>query len=478
MTDNEYDPEQFDWGQDGSGINLDDVGPDIIEVAIQAALDAHEENYGWRFLRRSDVKESAGRLFRPTYYVPEEKRAFLMTEYPAYTFVWDAGLRHHDHPVAHMTTELNEIEMVEDLITSGEQWIDLFGNGGRDRKYKRNCLNMYDLKTPKDYLRYQHPGVTDVRFDLDALCDENHRFGKIDTITNTHAQYYVPLETVARICNVRSTRRYRALIHRHSSTHGFLNCGEQEYWVNEDGHVRQVNVSTGENYTHPTLEPLFRQFSAKTRYGGVTWTVRKAGGDSFILEFVGCPNEICDDYQTISYIKEKTWETYNYHGVSVKKLLHWTWMSATTKQGVVVLEDVDLFEKLRRYVAGKQRTPRLRVETMNLARRYCNKEDIISIHGGGAHEVPVARMSDYVEVALYVDVKQELDVSLAFYRDNQVMSKALNVYYDTGVMPTDFVATTGAMIATAQTIKVSALRVMDAVREMEHRKTRRKQFEY
>jgi len=467
MADNNYDPDLFDWGDETPGIQIDDVGPDIVQVAVQAALDAHEEVYGWRYLKRSDVKESAGRLYRVKYYMPEEKRKFFEDEFPAYTFVWDGALGHHDHPVAHLCTELNEIEMVEKMVTTGEQWIDLFGNGDRDRKYKRNCINMYTLATPKDYLRHQHRGVTDIPYDLEALCDPSHRLGKIDTITLTHALYYLSMEDIGRIVNVRSTRRIRALIHRHSKTHGELNAGEQEYWISEDGVVTQVNVATGEDYTHPTLEPLFRQFSAKTQAGGVAWTVTKAGGDSFILDFVACPNEICGTYKNIRFLKEQSWEEISYNGVSVKKLLHWTWMSATTQHGRVLIEDTDLFEKLRRYVAGKQRTPRLKTETMNHARRLCNKADIISIHGGGAHEIPVASMGDYVEVAFYIDVKHELDVGLAFYRENSVMLGALNAYYEKGAMPKDFVTASGAVIASSQALAAGAVRVLDSVRAME-----------
>jgi hypothetical protein len=472
MADNEYDPDQFDWEGEDPGITLDDVGPDIVEEAIQAALDAHEEVYGWRYLKRSDVKESAGRLYRVKYYMPEEKRKFFQDEFPGYTFVWDGARGHHDHPVAHLCTELNEIEMVESMVESGEQWIDLFGNGKRDRKYKRNCINVYTLATPKDYLRYQNPGITDVLFDMEALCNPEHRLGKINTLTTTHALYYLSMENIGRLLNVRKERRLKALVHRHSKTHGELNAGEQEYNVSEDGVVTQINVATGEDYSHPTLEPLFRQFSAKTSFGGVAWTITAGGGDSYIIEFVACPNEICGDYQNIKFLKEKSWEQYSYNGVSVKKLLHWTWMSATTQQGEIVLEDIDLFEKLRRYVAGKQRSPRLKTETMNYARRLCNKADIIAIHGGGAHEIPVARMSDYVEIAFRVDAKNELDVALAFYREDRVMLGALNDYYEKGVMPKDFVAITGLAIASSQALAAGAVRVLDSVRALEKQNRR------
>jgi len=461
----EYEPDNFDWGEDAPGIDPDVIAPDIIDQAVMAAMNAQEERYGWRYLKKSERKEGAGRLFRCKYYMPEEGRKFFEENFPGYTFVWDGALGHHDHPVAHLCTELGELEMVEDLVRRNEQYIDLFGNGARDRKYKRNCINMYTLATPKDYLRYQNPGVNDVVFDMEKLCGENGVYREIDHITITHALYYLSMEHIGRLVNCSRSRRLHALVHRHSQTHGTLNAGEQEYWVDHNGQVTQKNVATGEYYHHPTLEALFHQFSAKTAFGGVTWTTRAAGGDSFIIEFVGCPNEICSDFVKIEQLKLQSWEEYQYSNIAVQKFLHWTWMSAETADGRVSIEDLDLFSKLRRYVMGKQRTPRLKTETMNYARRLCNKADIISIHGGGAHEIPVASMADYVEVAFYVDVTSELNVALSFHRENAKMTLALNAYYEKGVMPRDFTMLTGAAVVSARTISQAASSVLDNLKQ-------------
>jgi len=240
-----------------------------------------------------------------------------------------------------------------------------------------------------------------------------------------------------------------------------LNNGEQEYWVDHEGVVTQRNVATGEYYTHPTLEPLFHQFSAKTKYGGLAWTVRKAGGDSYILEFVGCPNDICGSFENIQVLKSRSWEEYSYANISVQKFLHWTWMSASTAEGVVHVEDLDLFDKLRRYVAGKARTPRLKTETMNTARRLCNKDDIISIHGGGAHGIRVATMKDYVEIAFRVDMKSELDIALSFHKEDRKIIGALNAYYEKGEMPRDFTVITNAAIVSARTVSAAATCVLE-----------------
>lgn len=463
MTD-EFNPDAFDWGDGSPGIDLDDVGPDIVEQAVAAAMNAHEERFGWRYLKKSERKEGAGRLFRVKHYTPEEGKKFFEEEFPGYTFVWDTALGHHDHPVSHLCTELNELEMVEPLIEQGKQYIDLFGNYKRNRRYKRNCVTTYTMATPKDYIRANDIGQGAVVYDLEKMCDPNSTLGKIDDIACTHGLYYLTMEEIGRILSVRRTRRIRALVHRHKGTHGFLNAGEQEYHVSENLTVTQTNVSTGEKYVHPSLEALFHQGSAKTSSGGVAWTIRAAGGDSFHIELVGCPNDICEEYIPLRYLKPESWEQYTYNNVSVKKFLHWTWMSATTTMGTVRIEDTDLFSKLRRYVAGKQRTPRLKTETMNYARRLCNKLDIISIHGGGAHEIPVASMADYVEVAFHLDVRQELDAALSFHRENVKLVTALNAYYESGALPKDLTLVTGAACVSGKLFSDAAIAVINSVR--------------
>jgi hypothetical protein len=300
---------------------------------------------------------------------------------------------------------------------------------------------------------------------MKTLCDKSHALGKINRVMITHALYYLSMGDIAKIVHTSGQRKLTALIHRHVDTHGFLNHGEQEYWVSETGVVTQVNVATGEKYEHPSLEALFHQSSAKTQTGGVAWTIRKSGGDSYIVDFVACPNDICSAYVPLQYLKPETCETFEYNSVKVKKFLGWTWMTASTHTGKVAIEDVDLFSKLRRYVAGKQRTPRLKTEVMNYARRLCNKEDIISIHGGGAHGIPVASMSDYVEVSFYVDARSELDAAISFHKDNANIVSALNTYYEKGVTPKDFSLVARATITTGKTFSDAAVRIIEDIRQ-------------
>jgi len=437
-TTDTYDVDEFDWGVDTPGIHIDDISPTFIEDALRAAINSNEASFGWRYLKADELKPHAGRLFRVKHFVPVEFRSFFEENYPAYTFAWDTSLYHHDHPCAHLYRELNELELLEDWAREDEQWLDLFGNPARNDKYKRNCLTLTKKMTAKDYLRDKNPSPRRFPFDMEKLCDPESSYGKINRVSVTDALYYLTLEDIGRILHTQPKRVMRALVMRHQQSGGVLNHGEQTYTIGEDGIVHQVNVKTGEYYTHPTLEAMFHQFSAKTAFGGVTWEIRKVGGDNFIMEFVGCPNEVCGDYVPFKLLKEQSWEEYTYNSVSVKKCLGWTWMVADSNKGKLRIVDTGLFEELRRYAACKQRTPRLKTEMATLARRLLNPRDIISTHGGKYSDVPSAQMSDYVEIATYIDVRHELEVGISLWKENAVMTTTLNAYYESGAMPKDF----------------------------------------
>lgn len=446
----------FDW-DDTPGITIGEVGVDAVQEAVQAALRSNDSTFGWTYLLRDDLKPTKGRLFRAKHYMDENHRKFFEKEWPAYTFVWDAAICHHDHPRSHLANELNEIEALEDWVKEDEVFADLFGNAGRAKKYNRNCVVLRQKNTPKEYIRQQYSNGRCADFSMDALCDPESTTGKIDRVFLNQALYYLTIEDVARIVHTSDRRVIRAVVHRHKDTWGTMNAGEQEYRVSEGGTVVHTNVDTGEHYEHPSLEAMFRQYSARTPFGGVTWTTRRLGADAYQIEIVGCPNEICEEYKPLKFLTQQSWEEYTYSNIRVRKTLGWLWMTAETKQGVVRIEDLDLFNKLRRYAACKQRTPRLHTEMANLARRLTNKADIISIHGGGCSDIPVASMSDYVEVAKYIDMRHELELAVSMYKENHEIATALNKYYEDGTMPKDFTRVTKVLsLARDATVTVAS----------------------
>jgi len=437
---NDFDPDQFDWDGDAN-VKPEGFDFDLVDSALNVALAVHEEHFGWTYVKESALRERAKKLFHVKVVMPEEHREWFEKTWPEYLFVWDTASQHHDHPRSHLATELNEIEMVERLIASGTPYADLFGNPGRDAKYKRTCLTLYKKACARDYVRYQHAHKFKQAelMDWNKLVKGGYRLGgkRIHDVTLTHALYYMQLGNVAEFCNAHPLNRMHAIVHRHPLVSGTLNAGELSYTVDEEGIVTQQNVATGETYVHPSVEALFHQFSAQTSNGGLAWTVRQLGGDSFLIEFVGCPNSVCGEYVPFKYLKSETRSEETFNSVVVKKFLHFTWCWTIRNNTKVLLPDADLLAKLRRYQAGRLRGPRQKTELMTYARRLVNKEDIIAIHGGGAHVVPVGSIVDYVEAAFYMDVRHELEVAISHYKQNKTYTDALNVYIEKGELPID-----------------------------------------
>lgn len=440
MSDDEYNPDSFDWGDPAGGIPVTEFDVDIMQAAVSAALDVHDKQFSWAYMARADVNPSKLKLFRATVMVPETDahgnrlREILENIWTCYTFVWDTAHQQHDHPFGHTMRELAELDMVGD---SGEKAIDLFGTPSRNSKYQRRTITLYTLKSARDYLRYQNLTALCLEFDMEMLCDPKSELGKIMKIVCTHSIYYLQMADIARIVNTDGRRRLSALIHRHPETHGFLNYGEQEYWVSTEGVVTQKNVLTGQTYTHPSMEALFHQESATTAFGGVAWTIRTAGVDSYVVEFVAAPNSSCAEYVPLKKLKQHTRETITSRDVTVHKFLGWSWIVSKKNGRTVALDDVDMFNRLRNFVALKPRTPKLRTLCANLALRLNNKEDIIAIHGGEHHDIPAAMLGEYVEAALYFDAEREYRVAIAHWKDNKDMVKALNAYYESGSIPLD-----------------------------------------
>jgi hypothetical protein len=461
-----YDPDEFDWDGDSTP-PVDEVEFNMVEVALETVTKLCERQFGWVWRRPSKQGEVAKKVFKVKVVMPVEHRAWFEAEWPEYLFEWEGASVHHDHPRSHLCTELNEIEMWQRCVEAGTPAVDLFGNPGRAAKYARKCLTLYSRKTPRDYLRYQHAAkFTNAKeLDWEALIRGDYRVDgkRVHDVFLTHALYYLSLDKVGEFVNAHPLNRVSALVHRHPFTSGTLNAGELEYEVDEEGNVTQKNALTGEKYVHPSMEALFHQFNCKVSTGGLCWTTRKVGGDTFLFEFVGCPGKVCGDYVPFKYLKPETRTEETFCNVTVRKFLHFTWSYVERQGQVIHLSDSDLLTKLRRYQAGRLRGPRQKTELMNYARRLTNKEDIIAIHGGGAHEIAVGSMADYVEAAFYMDVRQELQCALAHFKENAAMVMALNNYYEKGALPKDF--TIPVRVVQLVSAGAAAVRALPSLRE-------------
>lgn len=422
--DDEFNPDNFDW--DDAGLGDGDVA--IHDVIREHALSSLAGPDPVRYVRASRLDTDRPKPIFKCRYALGPNSVHLEEDFPGWIFDYSDARRSHDHPLSHISRELQEYEMVDSF--RDEQYIDMHGNPGRNAKYNRAAITMGGFFTPKDHIRYYNKrGVLPV--DIDGIC--SGKYGNSKNVSSTHALYYESLDNIARICA--SGRMYHALIHRHSQAHGFLNHGEQEYWVDQNGWVKQVNVGTGESYAHPTCEPFFHQTSAKTGSGGITWDIRKAGPDSFVLRFVAAPNAMCEKFRTLQQLASSDAKVVVVDDVTVRSFLGYRWYTKGTPKGEVALKDSDLLEKLRRYIAGRKRTPEQKENLMNFCRRNCNKNDVISVHAGYFHAVPAEQMVDYVNTAFYMDIKHELESAIYFETKYAGHRDALNEYYEKGTLP-------------------------------------------
>jgi len=267
----------------------------------------------------------------------------------------------------------------------------------------------------------------------------------------THALYYMSLDDVASWLGGNPSAEFHAVIHRHNKSKGHLSKGELSYTVDADGFVEQTNPLTGFKYGHKTMEPLFHTDSCRVHEGkvGLAWDISKLAGDNYLVKFVLCgvdsANKSLDPWNLIRTDRE----VYVTGDVTVYRALSFEWYVYHSQDGQVVLEDVELYDRLRRIVSGKERTPRTKADLMAMCRRLANKNDIISIHQGFAHVVPPELMTYYVSAAFYADVKKELEIAIMYHRENSKAISALNKYIAEGVVPVDMtvVAKIGRAVA-------------------------------
>jgi len=188
------------------------------------------------------------------------------------------------------------------------------------------------------------------------------------------------------------------------------------------------------------MEPLFHTDSCRVLGSrvGLAWDINRLAGDTYHVKFVLCDPRGCskltDPWQLIKTKREVTIRG----DVTVYRILGMEWYVYSSNGGNIVLHDVDLFDRLRRAVAGKDRSTRARTELMNLCRRLANKNDIISVHQGFYHNVDPELMTDYVSAAFYCDVDHELEVAIKYHRENKAAVDALNKYYTQGIVPPDY----------------------------------------
>lgn len=244
----------------------------------------------------------------------------LVKRFPAMHFASDDH-RNHDHPVSHVVTQVGT-RLMQRMFPSGASILDVYGN---PKAAERFNASQSKSKNPKmmmalvnkfcsaDFIREANKWGPVV--DPDGA---RYMVGKISDLTTeeinpfTHLQfnhvlYYLKPMDILTLLHKKTNGKLVALglIHRHRSSKGQLNEGEQEYEVRR-GIVKQRNVHSNTCYFHPNVTPFwFRETkvwyedenlgfdSGLTR--GFAWECHKVDDDTWIVEIVPCDRRELDD---------------------------------------------------------------------------------------------------------------------------------------------------------------------------------------
>lgn len=442
-----YDADEFEW-TDGGGTLEDQQAVSDIETLMREALQVTAKvEDSW--LRPSAVDNDRARV---TYNVPyslskDQKEHMEELVGDIRTITYNAH-GYHDHPISHCITEISEDLIVRQF--GDEPFVDVWGNASRHRRLGHQGAKVVSSrKVPHDWFRNR--GCEEAVTDCDTFVKHGgHKQYRL--FLSTHGLYYMTLDQIASWMNSNRDAEFHCIVHRHDKSKGHLNKGELLYTTDSDGYVRQHNPLTGFTYTHRSIEPLFHTDSCKVLGGkeGLTWDINKLAGDTYHIKFVLCDSSVSNNIVDPWMLVQKDREVFVRGDVTVYRVLGYEWYVYHGAGGQTLLDDVELYDRLRRTIAGKERTPRAKSELMAMCRRLANKNDIISIHQGFCHDIAPERMSDYVNAAFYADVKHELEVALMHHRENKSAVDALNKYYAEGVTPPDYtnVAKIGRAVAT------------------------------
>jgi len=449
MTDKDnrnYDINEFDWDGEEEA-HQDQSGIELVESLIREAL-AVTTPVEDAWLRPSAVDNDRARIaYNVQYALDEIQKDYLKESIGDVRTLTFNAREYHDHPISHCITEISEDLIVRKF--GDEPFVSVWGNLSRHRRLGHvGAKVVTDRVIPHDWFRNRglEESTTSVGEFIKASGHLRYRL-----FLSTHALYYMTLEDIACWLGGNPDAEFHCIVHRHNKSKGVIH-NELQYTVDSDGIVTQVNPKTGLKFSHRSLEPLFHTDSCRLFGGrqGLAWDIQKLAGDTYNIKFVLCGAEKCNNILDPWMLVKQDRNVTIRGDVTVYRCLGFEWYVYHGSNGKVVLEDVDLYDRLRRTIAGKERTPRAKQDLMAMCRRLANKNDIISIHQGFAHEVPPELMTDYVNAAFYADVRHELEVALLYHRENKAAVDALNKYLVEGHVPVDFtmIANVGRAVAT------------------------------
>jgi hypothetical protein len=301
---------------------------------------------------RRPVKEEMGDYFQVDMGKPDEqgvantkfKKLMVFLSYALTKTMIDALARrfpgcffvskdhhNHDHPIAHAVTHVGT-RFLQRMIKAGSNVLDVYGSPlacasfSASQRYATNPKVMRALVSkscPADFIRAVNkwgpwvdfadpcPDGNAIKYDVGKVLEQEKGWlAKFDCFQMIHTLYYLTPVEISHLLSARRGSKILALIHSHGSSHGFLNEGEQEYWV-KGGVVRQKNVKTNSVYYHKDITPFWfkenKHFDIEGTNGQIlgdfvsfAWELHFVCDDTWIVEITGSyPSEI--DVDTVDY---------------------------------------------------------------------------------------------------------------------------------------------------------------------------------
>jgi len=224
----------------------------------------------------------------------------LSNRFPGVAFV-QVGFDSHDHPIAHTSYQI-VWENVMKQLHPGWRVADISGNPSYNEKFNRlqatrklpitvdtfckvvstkdsvRCKTRWGPKEKDGIRRWEEMTL----YDMYRNEENSTRFSQYDCFLMNHVLYYYTMAEITQLLNLNKESVLIATIHKLPGQNGTLNCKEQEYEKDfVTGKVRQWNVETGEDYTHPDPAPWFKNFAYADCNGAIAWTVNKGCDDTY-----------------------------------------------------------------------------------------------------------------------------------------------------------------------------------------------------
>lgn len=236
------------------------------------------------------------------YGLSDDQFKSLSSRFPGIAFV-QVGTGCHDHPIAHTSYRVVWNNVVK-MLNPGSLVADVAGNPAFNAKFNKDQSRRKEpikidtfcqVLSTKDSIRRKTrwgPMMSDgqVRWEEMTLYDmyrndaNRDRFSQYDAFLMNHSLYYYTFGEINKLLHLNPDSVLYATMHKLDGQSGSLNCGEQTYTKDfVSGKVTQVNVETGETYTHGDPAPWFSKFSYADEFGAIAWTINKGCDDTYIL---------------------------------------------------------------------------------------------------------------------------------------------------------------------------------------------------